>query len=79
MSLYEKICTILIRFVAVILSVFGIFAFITLLLMFANISYSEKHTYWEVFHSAIFYFILGIVLFLLSKPLAKLICINLEK
>ncbi|MEP6903429.1 MAG: hypothetical protein ABJA66_17010 [Actinomycetota bacterium] len=78
MSKYEKVCTLIIRFVAVIFSIFGILGFITLGLILANINYSQKYTSWEAFHSGIFYLALGIILYLLSKPLAKLVCLKIE-
>lgn len=78
MNSYKSVCAIILRFAGLLSVLVGIFGFVSLAFIFLIPNYSEKYTIAQAVQAGIFYTALGVIVFLLSKPLAKLICMNLE-
>ncbi len=78
MNKYEKVCTIVFRFVSLTSVLFGIFGFTHLIFASVIPNYPEKYTMGQSITSGVFYTLLGILIFLLSRLLAKLVCIKIE-
>lgn len=78
MNRYLNVCTIILRFVALTSALFGLFGFTYLLRNAAGLETSGRYTDGQALASGIFYLLLGVGIFFLSKPLAKVLCWNLE-
>jgi hypothetical protein len=78
MNGYLIVCTIILRFAALTSVLFGLLGFVYLFRNAAGLETSGRYTDGQALSSGIFYLLLGVGIFFLSKPLAKVLCWNLE-
>ncbi len=78
MNKYEKICAIIFRFAGLLSILFGIFSFTHLIFVSLIPNYPEKYTTGQSIGSGVFYTILGVIIFCISKLLARLVCVKIE-
>ncbi len=77
MTHYQKIAALLIRILCLIGFLFSLIGFgYSILFRLSENSYSVQAA--ESFYASIFYFIFSLILFVLSKPMAKLLCKGID-